>query len=694
MQEGNWRIGVDIGGTFTDLVITGPAGEVHVFKVPSIPADPAQGVMNALERAAGGLSLTLSGLLSDCAMFVHGSTVATNTALERTGACVGLLTTRGFRDSLEIRRGKRDTPWDHRTPNPPVLVPRYLRLPVGGRIDRDGNEIEPLNLDDVRAAVATFAQEGVESVAICLLNSFANPAHEQAAAQAVGKHWKGRWISVSSDISPLVGEYERTSTTAMNAYVAPRAVGYLRALNDRLRANGFPHSILLIQNNGGAISIDQVAGKPVRLLLSGPAAGVGALQFYSRAIGSGNLISMEIGGTSCDVILMRDGSVPTTDQFQVAGYHLSVPAIDMHTIGAGGGTIAGTDNAGMLFAGPQGAGAHPGPAAYGVGGTQPTVTDAQLVLGRLKPGPYAGGSVTLDRSLATQSIERAVARPLGISVDAAATGIIRLVEQNLLQAVQRISIERGYDPRQFVLVAGGGAGPMHGAVIGRMLSCPKVYVPRLSGAFCALGMLHSNVRHDYVKVHVARLDDEEPAVLEAAYRELEDRATGILRDAGFAPQAMRVAREMDLRYLGQQWDVRVALEGASRSGRKAVRQAFEAEYERLFGHHQPGGIIELTTLRVIGIGLLPPLHPAAGTPAEAPAKPIEKRSVYLDAQLGRAETAVYRGVDLMPGHRIAGPLLVEEQTTTVFAGPDDILEVDAANNFVIHLPRGEVRHGA
>jgi len=686
-------IGVDIGGTFTDLVVTGSQGDVHVFKVPSVPPDPAQGVMDALERAASGLSLTVPELLSQCAMFVHGSTVATNTALERTGACVGLLTTRGFRDSLEIRRGKRDTPWDHRTPNPPVLVPRFLRLPVGGRIDRDGKELEPLNLDDVRVAAEIFTREGVDSVAICLLNSYANSSHEHAAAHAMRTHWKGQWVSVSSDISPLIGEYERTSTTTMNAYVAPRAVGYLRALNDRLREKGFPHSILLIQNNGGAISIDQVAGKPVRLLLSGPAAGVGALQFYSRAIGSENLISMEIGGTSCDVILMRQGSVPTTDQFQVAGYHLSVPAIDLHTIGAGGGTIAGTDSGGMLFAGPQGAGAHPGPAAYGAGGTQPTVTDAQLVLGRLKPGPYAGGSVTLDESLAARAIDKVIAGPLQISTDAAAAGIIRLVEQNLLQAVQRISIERGYDPRQFILVAGGGAGPMHGASVGRMLGCPKVYVPRLSGAFCALGMLHSNVRHDYVKVHVVKLDDESPGNLDAAYRELEEQAIELLREAGFALEAMQVAREMDLRYLGQQWDVRVALQPKGGIDREVVRRAFEREYERLFGHFQPDGIIEITKLRTVGVGLLPPLHPARGAPATSSAKPAAHRSVYLDAKRGRVKTAIYLGADLMPGHRVDGPLIVEEETTTVFAGPDDILEVDAANNFLIHLAAKGARHG-
>lgn len=627
-------------------------------------------------------------------MFVHGSTVATNTALEHKGARVGLLTTEGFRDSLEIRRGMRDSPWDHRTPSPPVLVPRYLRLPVGGRIDRDGVEIEPLRLEDVRAAVESFKREGVDSVAICFINSFANPLHEQAASKAIQASWSGQWVSVSSDISPLVGEYERTSTTAMNAYVAPRAVGYLRALNERLREHGFRQSILLIQNNGGAISIDQVAGKPVRLLLSGPAAGVGALEFYSRAIGSGNLISMEIGGTSCDVILMRDGTVATTDQFQVAGYHLSVPSVDMHTIGAGGGTIAGVDSAGLLFAGPQGAGAHPGPAAYGTGGTEPTVTDAQLVLGRLKPGPYAGGSVSLDKGLATEAIERAVARPLGIDLDAAATGIIRLVEQKLLHAVQRISIERGYDPRLFVLVAGGGAGPMHGAVIGRLLNCPKVYVPRLSGAFCALGMLHSNVRHDYVRVHIVRLDDADPDGLEAVFRELEEQASGILREAGFLPDATRLAREMDLRYPGQQWDVRVALDSGGPPVRETVRRSFEAEHEQLFGHHQPGGIIEVTKLRVVGIGLLPPLRPAMGTPADGPATPFERRSVFLDARRGRVDTDIYRGADLRPGHRIAGPLLVEEQTTTILVGPDDLLEVDAADNFVIHLPPVEARHDA
>ena len=541
IEDEAWRIAVDVGGTFTDLVLVDRRGTVRVFKVPSVPADPAQGVMAAVERAGAALSLSVRDLLRNCSLFVHGSTVATNTVLEGRGARVGLLTTAGFRDSLEIRRGMRENPWDHRTPNPPVLVPRYLRLPVHGRIDRDGEELAPLDTGDIVAAAEIFVREGVESAAICLLNSFAEPGHERAARTVLAKHWPGEWISVSSDVAPIMGEYERSSTAVLNAYVAPRTVGYLRRLNDRLREMGFPHSMLLIQNNGGAISVEQVGNRPATLLLSGPSAGVGALRYFARAIGSDDLISMEIGGTSCDVMLMARGEVPITDQFTIAQYHLALPSVDIHTIGAGGGTIAGVDTAGMLFAGPQGAGAAPGPAAYLRGGTEPTVTDAQLVLGRLKPGPYAGGSVVLDGEAARRAVDDRVARPLGLSVEAAAAGIIRLVEQNLLHAVQRISIERGHDPRRFVLVACGGAGPMHGAAVGRMLKCPKVYVPRLSGAFCALGMLNSDVRHDLVRAHMASLDAGALAAIAPRFQELEAEARralaadGVRRD-GDAPR--------------------------------------------------------------------------------------------------------------------------------------------------------------
>jgi N-methylhydantoinase A len=673
-----------VGGTFTDLVIAGGNDAPHVFKVPSVPANPAEGVLNALAVAAAALGTTARRLLNGCILFVHGSTIATNTLLEHKGASIGMLTTAGFRDSLETRRGMRENPWAHREPNPPVLAPRRVRLPVRGRLDAEGHEIAPLEPADIEAAAAIFRQENVESVAICFLHSYRNPAHEKAAADLLQRAWGQPWISRSSEISPFIGEYERSSTVAVNAYIAPRTVSYLKQLDTALKDMGLRHSMLLIQNNGGAISVEQIAAKPVALLLSGPAAAVGALAYYGRAAASDNLISMEIGGTSCDVILMSKGSIEITDHFQVAGYHLALPSVEVHSVGAGGGTIASVDAAGLLCVGPQGAGAHPGPAAYGLGGSEPTLTDAQIVLGRLRPGAYARGAVKLDAELAVKAIEEKVARPLGTTVETAAAGILELLEQRLLHAVQRLSTERGYDTRNFTLVAAGGAGPMHGASVGRMLGCRKVYVPRLSGVFCALGMLHADVRHDFVHGYVQILDETSADALVAEFRCLEDEARAALAQGGFEEARMALHHEMDLRYMGQQWDVRVTIPTLPPDN-ASLRAAFESEYSRLYGHHQPDGIIEITNLRVVGIGLLPPLAEPAAELATGTPRPHQRRRVFLSRADGWAMTDIYRGEDLHPGHVLRGPLVVEEETATLFIGAGDVLEVDAAGNFAIDL---------
>jgi N-methylhydantoinase A len=679
-----WRIGVDVGGTFTDLVVAAVEAPLHVIKVPSVPANPAEGVLQAIRVAAEALGVSTTRLLQGCSLFVHGSTIATNTLLERKGATVGLLTTSGFRDSLETRRGMRDNPWEHRDPGPKVLVPRRLRLPVRGRMDALGNEIVALEIEDVKAAAKSFRAQDAESVAICFLHSYANAAHEKAAAELLRQTLGQRWVSVSSDISPLIGEFERTSTAVVNAYIAPRTVTYLTDLDAGLKRMGLRHSMLLVQNNGGAISVDQIAAKPVALLLSGPAAAVGALTYYGRATGSDNLISMEIGGTSCDVIVMNRGTIAVTDHFQVAGNHLALPSVEVHSVGAGGGTIAGVDGAGMLFVGPQGAGAHPGPAAYGLGGNDPTITDAQIVLGRLRPGPFANGAVTLDAQLAAKAIEKRVARPLGISVEDAAAGMLELLDQRLLHAVQRLSTERGYDTRHFTLVAAGGAGPLHAATVGRMLNCHKAYIPRLSGAYCALGMLHANVRHDLVRLHLQMLEESDPGGLLAVYRALEGEARETLTEGGFEESRTAYRYEMDLRYLGQQWDVRVAVEQIPPDKRQ-LRASFEKEYERLFGHHQPDGIIEITKLRVIGLGLLPPLAETASAKATGEPRPYECRRIYLGRAEGWGMADIYRGRELLPGHCRRGPLIVEEETTTLFAGPRDVVQVDASGNFTINL---------
>ena len=678
-----WRIGVDVGGTFTDMVLRDAAGAVRIYKTPSVPADPSEGVLGVLRLAAQQLDLPLSALLRDCALFVHGSTVATNTILEKKGARVGMLTTEGFRDSLEIRRGIRDNQWDHRTPFPEVLVPRYLRQPVRGRIDGDGRELVPLRAEDIDTAARVFAAEGVESVAVCLFNSFLDGAHERAAGERLATSWAGKWISLSSDVMPTMGEYERGSTAVVNAYVAPKVTSYLRALDEQLRQLGLPRPLLLLQSNGGAVSVAQVAARPVMLVLSGPAAGVGALKGCAAPGEPANLISMEIGGTSCDVMVMARGDVPVADELVIDGYHLTTPSVEIHTVGAGGGTVAWVDDAGLLHVGPRGAGARPGPAAYGLGGEEPTVTDAQLVLGRLRPGPLAGGAVTLDGALARRAIEHRLAKPLGLSVEAAAAGVIRLLEQNLLHAVERLSIERGHNPATFTLVAAGGAGPMHGTAVARALGCRRTLLPRAAGAFCALGMLQSDVRQDYLQVFLADLDKVDTVQLAAGFTQLEARAREALGGDGFSGDGVAIEREMDLRYDGQQWPVRVAIAAAFDA--TAARQAFEAEHQRLFGHIQPGGRIDITALRVVGRGRLDWTPPAARPAQTAPPIPRETRKVWIDPAHGWRDLPVYDGADLRPGCRMEGPLLIEERTMTAFVGPRDVLEVDVRDDFLIHV---------
>jgi N-methylhydantoinase A/oxoprolinase/acetone carboxylase beta subunit/N-methylhydantoinase B/oxoprolinase/acetone carboxylase alpha subunit len=668
-----------------------------VAKVPSVPADPSRGVLAGLDRLAATCGVEVSALLEQCAVFVHGSTVATNTVLEGKGARVALLTSEGFRDALEIRRGLREDQWDHRAPYAPVLVPRYLRRGVGGRIDADGAELVPLDEGDVRTALEDIrieADDGdgpVEAIAIALFNSFLDDAHERRAAEIVADGWDG-WVTRSAEISPLMGEYERTSTAVMNAALGPRIMPYLRALDGELAALGLRQPLLMVQSNGGAASVDTVAPRPVNLLLSGPAAAVGAMNLYRRAIDEagiapgdeGNLISMEIGGTSCDVLLMANGQVATRDDLMIAGYHVSTPAIDIHTIGAGGGTIAGVDSAGLLYVGPKGAGADPGPACYGLGGTEPTVTDALLVLGRLRAGTYAGGSLTLDAQAARDAIAERVARPLGISVEDAAAGIISLLEQNLLGAVEYISIERGHAPRRFTLVAAGGAGPMHGEAVARGLGCRRVYVPRSAGALCAVGMLHADIRQDFSRFLRGSLDDIDADVVATTLDGLRSDALAAMAGEGFSDDDVSLSCELDLHHPGQLWSIRMPVPAGEGLDRARIRREFETEYERLYGHAQENGTIMIASARVTATAstgvVTSPDNPLVDTVPQA----IEHRKVW-HGEHGWLDTPVYAGADLVPGVTLTGPALIEELTTTVLVGPGTSMTVDRTGNFLLDL---------
>lgn len=686
--SGRCRVGIDSGGTFTDMVLIDAESRRWVFKRPSVPSNPANGVMGVLEAGAAHFHMTLGQLLSRCERVIHGTTVATNLMLEGKGARVGLLCTAGFRDSLEIRRGLRPDIWDHRKPFAPVLVPRYLRLGVGGRMAADGTELEALNEGDVARAARFFADEGVDAIAICLLHSYVNSAHERRAVALLKEYAAGspavQWISASSEIIPMIGEYERTSGTVINASLAPRMSKYLRELDERLRGHGLARPLLIQRSNGGAISIDEAVASPVNLVLSGPAAGVGALSYYTKVIESDDLIAMEVGGTSTDVMVMHGGRVSTTTETDMAGYPVCVPTVDIHTVGAGGGTIAWLDGGNMIKLGPQGAGAVPGPAAYSRGGTLPTVTDAQLVLGRLKSGTFAGGSVMLDEALARESIETHLARPLGVSVETAAIGIIRLADQQMHQAVERISIQRGIDVRNFVLVACGGAGPMHGVSVARSLNMSRLSVPRQSGAYCAMGMLNSDIRKEFHRSLVVRLGDDAPATLGIAYEELADRARTFLAKEGFEGGGASLIHQADMRFSGQQSDIPITLDSASQAP-AALRESFEQEYERLFGHVPRHGTIEIRGARVIGCGRLQRIEPRASDANRHEPQPSGARRVFADQDLGFVEMPVYDGPALLPGARIVGPAIIEEATTTIVVTGDDVVTLNRFGEYIVDI---------
>jgi N-methylhydantoinase A len=686
--SGRCRVGIDSGGTFTDMVLIDAESRRWVFKRPSVPSNPANGVLGVLEAGAAHFGMTLEQLLSRCERVIHGTTVATNLMLEGKGARVGLLCTDGFRDSLEIRRGLRPDIWDHRKPFAPVLVPRYLRLGVRGRIAADGTELEALNEADVANAARFFAAEGVEAIAICLLHAYVNPEHERRAVALLTDHAAGspavQWISASSEIIPIIGEYERTSGTVINASLAPRMSKYLRELDERLRGHGLARPLLIQRSNGGAISIDEAVGSPVNLVLSGPAAGVGALSYYTRVIESDDLIAMEVGGTSTDVMVMDGGRVSTTTETDMAGYPVCVPTVDIHTVGAGGGTIAWLDGGNMIRLGPQGAGAVPGPAAYSRGGTLPTVTDAQLVLGRLKAGTFAGGSVMLDEALAREAIETHLAKPLGVSVETAAIGIIRLADQQMHQAVERISIQRGIDVRGFTLVACGGAGPMHGVSVARSLNMSKLSVPRQSGAYCAMGMLNSDIRKEFHRSLVVRLGDEAPATLGTAYVELAERARAFLAKEGFEGSSASLIYQVDMRFSGQQSDIPITLASATEPP-AALRESFEREYERLFGHVPRSGTIEIRGVRVIGCGRLQRIEPRASEAKGHEPKPTGARRVFANEERGFVDLPVYDGPALLPGACIVGPAIIEEATTTIVVTGYDVVRLNRFGEYIVDI---------
>jgi N-methylhydantoinase A len=638
------RLGVDVGGTFTDLVALVEGGLITA-KVPTTPRNQARGVVAALEIVQPGLGQVAS--------FAHGSTVATNALLERRGARTALVATEGFRDVIEIGRQNRPALYDLTRDRPPPLVPRELRFTVRERMGPDG-VLVPLDEESVRAAVAACREAGVEAVAVCLLFGFLHPEHEQRVGQALRQALPDARISLSSEVLPEFREYERCSTTVCNSYLAPRLGAYLERLADEVVALGLP-SPLVMQSSGGATEIQTAAARAASCLLSGPAGGVVGAAWVAGLSGFRDLLTFDMGGTSTDVASVLGGAVQTTTESVVAGVPVRLPMVDVHTVSAGGGSVAWVDVGGALRVGPRSAGADPGPAAYGRGGEEPTVTDANLYLGYLPDGAELGGEVRLDRGRAEAALGRVGAR-LGLDVEETARGIIRVADAEMIRALRVISVERGLDPRELTLVAFGGAGGLHACSLAEELEISRTLVPRAAGVLSALGLAIADVRHDQVAPLLAELGTVDATAVEARFAELEANARGRLAEDG----RLSLARLADLRYQGQSFELTVEAEDL-----EALPARFHAEHERRYGYRMDGEAVELVNLRLVAT--VPRVKPdLSEAPPRREQSPTRRRARLDD---GWQEIDVYDRAALGLGSELQGPAVVEFVESTLLVRP-------------------------
>ena len=685
------KLGIDVGGTFTDFVLARAGEPPHIHKTLSTPADPSIAVIDGLTQIAAALEppLALRDFLATIDTIVHGTTVATNATLTSTGASCALLTTAGLRDALEMRRGIREEQYNNRYTNVKPLVPRARRLGIGGRIDRDGHEIEPLDLAAVRAAIDDWRAQGVQAVAVCFMNSFADPRHEQAAAALVREQWPQAYLSVSTEVLPSIRFYDRVSTTALNAYVGPKLGHYLDRLVARLDDAAFGGLLLIMQSNGGVITPQAARDKAALTLLSGPAGGPGAGLFCAQALGADRCITTDMGGTSFEASIAVGAPLLKNDG-EIARHRIALPMLDIHTIGAGGGSIGWLDEGGLLRMGPHSAGADPGPACYGRGGRLPTTTDANVVLGYLDPRYFAGGRMQLDSGAARRAIDEHIARPMGLSIEQAAAGMYRVACNNMAQGVREVTIKRGFDPREFPLIPGGGAGPIHGCLICTELQVPLQIVPREASVLCAFGMLMGELKHDFVRTFVARLEQVDWQRLAALVGGMRDEGAALLADERVSRAAQRFELRLDCRYLKQYHEVSVPVPLAAIDGRDAalVARAFHDEHQRLFGYtlEAEGSPVEIINVRLQAIGATerPALRRATHGPADASAALKGRRSVYVPERDAFAAVPVYDGHRMRCGHRIAGPALIEQQTTAIFVSDSFDCTVDALGSFVLY----------
>ncbi|PYN57960.1 MAG: 5-oxoprolinase [Candidatus Rokuibacteriota bacterium] len=658
-----YRVGIDVGGTFTDLAAVDARGRVVIAKSASTPRDPSEGLIEGLRLLAAELGTDLRGLLAATTSIVHGTTVATNALLERKGAKVGLLTTEGHRDVIEMREGLKDDRYNLRMPPPVPLVPRARRLGVRERMRFDGTVMARLDAKSLAAAVGRLAKDGVEAVAVCYLHSYRNARHEVETERLVAKRLPDAYVSLSSEVLPQIKEYERVWTTVVNAYVGPGLARYLASLATRLRAAGYRGDVLIMQSHGGVAPMKESARLAAGAVLSGPAGGVAAGRYSARLLGEGNLITFDMGGTSTDIALLQRGEPQLTGEKTVGVAKVALPALDIHTLGAGGGSIAWVDPGRILHVGPESAGADPGPAGYAKGGMRATVTDANLVLGYLDPANFLGGRIGLDAKAAERAVAQ-VAKQLGTSLREAALGISRVVNTNMAEGIKIVSVRRGVDPRKFALVAFGGAAGLHVTEVARLLEIRRVVVPSVAAVLSAWGMLATDLRYELVRSHVSEVSRMTPAALRRLFAELEEEGR---RRLGAFEGPVSVHRSLDMRYGEQIFEIQVPLDGVDLEAASLldeVADRFHRRHEELYAYSAPGQEVVIVNARVAVVGALPVLpaegQAAAGRAAAGPGR----RRVWLGDWV---EVPVWKLDALAAGHEVKGPAIFESATTTVLA---------------------------
>ncbi len=680
-------IAVDIGGTFTDLIgYDGASGRLVSAKSSTTPDDLVRAIRDCFEK------IQLAPRSIDT--FVHGSTVAINTVVERKGAKTALVVTRGTRDVYAIGRGNRPDAYDVWFKRPVPLVPRHLTFEVDERLGADGSVRTPFDAAQAEVVAARVAASAADAVAVCLLHSWSNPAHERRMAALLEAAAPGAYVTISSDILREYGEYERTSTTVLNAYIGPRVRTYLDELERRLHADGFTGDLLIMQSNGGVMAPSVARTLPVATLESGPVGGFIAAARVGARLGYANVIAFDMGGTTAKTNVVRDGEPQMAHGYHIGGYAtghpMTLPVVDTVEVGAGGGSIARAD-AGGLRVGPQSAGAEPGPACYGKGGTEPTVTDANVVLGRIDPHAFLGGEMTLDADAARAAVRARVAEPLGLSDEAAALAIVKIAVLHMSLAVRQVSVERGYDPRDFAMLAFGGAGPLHAVEVARALHVPTIIVPAFPGQFSAAGMLMADLRHDFVRTYYKPLEHADFGELTAIAGELEASARRRLREERASEARIELRVSLDVRYAGQDSSIPVPTDellaaGGWDDGAAAVKTAFNAIHHRAFGYHDAEQALEVVSVRLAAVArrsheafaLKNSIDGARGF------QPSGTRLVWFDAD-GPIECHVHLREQLAASEELTGPAIVQEYASTTLLFPGDRLRVAETGELMIHL---------